>query len=253
MKRPEIILLDEATSSVDTETEQLIQEAFRTLCKGRTTFIVAWVFHEAKSANLTNFVYSHRLSTIMKADRIMVVKDGEIIEHGSHEELIHSKGKYHDLWSKQILVKPVKEITKPDSRHSSRSRSPKKREAIVVNDLEPERSETELAEALRTTSHSEGPCNAPQRTERLNQGSTTETETALKLKPDAPEFVPRSSREITEETSSKAGSKHDAKERLKREKEERKEDRKAHHGALRKTAKKQGKKPGELDGKSSAA
>ncbi|KAH6648571.1 hypothetical protein BKA67DRAFT_522831 [Truncatella angustata] len=89
LKRPDIVLLDEATSSVDTETEQKIQDGLRILCEARTTFIVA-----------------HRLSTVMNADIIFVVSDGEVVEQGSHEELLEKKGKYAELWSKQIFVKP---------------------------------------------------------------------------------------------------------------------------------------------------
>ncbi|KAH8676063.1 hypothetical protein BX600DRAFT_194705 [Xylariales sp. PMI_506] len=95
LKRPDIVLLDEATSSVDTETEQKIQDGLRVLCESRTTFIVA-----------------HRLSTVMNADIIFVVADGQIVEQGSHEELLERKGKYSELWSKQIFVKP-KEAKEP--------------------------------------------------------------------------------------------------------------------------------------------
>jgi ABC-type multidrug transport system ATPase subunit len=91
--------------------------------------------------------YRHRLSTIMRADRILVVMNGEIIEEGSHEDLIHSQGKYHDLWSKQIFVKPANE--------SSRSRSPGKRDADIINDLSPGRQTAELAKVMKTTAHDE--------------------------------------------------------------------------------------------------
>ncbi|KAI0159565.1 hypothetical protein GGR57DRAFT_428761 [Xylariaceae sp. FL1272] len=89
LKNPEIVLLDEATSAVDTDTEQKIQDGLRALCENRTTFIVA-----------------HRLSTVMNADVIFVVANGQVVERGSHEELIAKKGKYAELWSKQIFVKP---------------------------------------------------------------------------------------------------------------------------------------------------
>lgn len=75
----------EATSAIDTETEAKIQEALSRLCKDRTTFIVA-----------------HRLSTIVNADRIVVVNNGKIMEQGTHESLISSGGKYAELWSKQV-------------------------------------------------------------------------------------------------------------------------------------------------------
>lgn len=196
----------------------------------------------------------------MKADCIMVVKDGEIIEHGSHEELIHSKGKYHDLWSKQILVKPVKDVVQSASRSTSRSRSrspQKKRVAVIVNDLEPERPKTELAHALRTTNHSEGERsvleNSEQETSATNrsqgnqQGSNTDTENMQKLKADAPEFIPCHLRnnETAPENTGKVESKHDTKERIRKEKDERKTNR----GNIRKAAKKAGKKPEALDGK----
>jgi ABC-type multidrug transport system ATPase subunit len=83
----------------------------------------------------------------MKADHILVVMNGEIIEEGSHEELIHKKGKYQNLWSKQLFVKPADEC--------NRSRSPQKRDANIINDLTPNRQTTELAKVLKTTPHEE--------------------------------------------------------------------------------------------------
>ena len=83
--RPAIFVLDEATSSVDTETEMKIQHAIQTALSGRTSFIIA-----------------HRLSTIRGADRILVVQDGEITESGSHKELLKLKGYYHDLYVNQF-------------------------------------------------------------------------------------------------------------------------------------------------------
>ncbi|KAI0484855.1 hypothetical protein GGR56DRAFT_47116 [Xylariaceae sp. FL0804] len=88
LKRPDIVLLDEATSSVDTDTEQKIQDGLSVLCQGRTTFVVA-----------------HRLSTVMNADVIFVIDGGEVVEQGGHEELIAKNGRYAELWSKQIFVK----------------------------------------------------------------------------------------------------------------------------------------------------
>jgi len=82
---PAIFVLDEATSSIDTQTEQLIQQAIDHLLKGRTSFLIA-----------------HRLSTIRHADVILVVKDGKIIERGAHEELLRQKGYYHSLYTKQF-------------------------------------------------------------------------------------------------------------------------------------------------------
>ena len=80
-----ILILDEATSSVDTRTEVQIQKAMDNLMKGRTSFVIA-----------------HRLSTIRDADLILVMKDGDIIEQGSHDELLAKKGFYADLYNSQF-------------------------------------------------------------------------------------------------------------------------------------------------------
>mgnify|MGYP000835598728 FL=1 len=82
---PPMLILDEATSSIDTRTEIKIQEAFAKLMEGRTSFIVA-----------------HRLSTIQSADVILVMKDGHIIEQGNHEELLAKNGFYHKLYYSQF-------------------------------------------------------------------------------------------------------------------------------------------------------
>jgi hypothetical protein len=86
----------------------------------------------------------------MRADHILVVMNGEIIEQGSHHDLIHKKGKYHDLWSKQIFVMP--EDKRP------RSKSPKKRDGHLINDLSPGQDKIELAKALQTTEHEGSEC-----------------------------------------------------------------------------------------------
>lgn len=85
--RPPMLILDEATSSIDTRTELKVQEAFAKLMEGRTSFIVA-----------------HRLSTIQEADLILVMKDGNIIEQGSHEELLRQQGFYYRLYNSQFSV-----------------------------------------------------------------------------------------------------------------------------------------------------
>ena len=79
------LILDEATSSVDTRTEELVQKAMDALTKGRTSFIIA-----------------HRLSTIKNADLILVMKDGNIIEQGSHNELMEKNGFYTELYNSQF-------------------------------------------------------------------------------------------------------------------------------------------------------
>ena len=85
---PKILILDEATSSVDTRLELLIQKAMKNLMKGRTSFVIA-----------------HRLSTIQEADKILVLKEGQIIEQGNHESLLAAKGFYYDLYMSQFSKK----------------------------------------------------------------------------------------------------------------------------------------------------
>jgi len=85
LAQPEIFIMDEATSSVDTLTEALIQRGMETLMKGRTSFVIA-----------------HRLSTIKRADRILVIEDGRIAEMGTHGELLRKGGKYYQLYTKQF-------------------------------------------------------------------------------------------------------------------------------------------------------
>jgi ATP-binding cassette subfamily B multidrug efflux pump len=83
---PQVLILDEATSSVDTRTEVLVQKAMSRLMKGRTSFVIA-----------------HRLSTIRDADTILVMDHGRIVEQGSHEELLARKGFYFDLYNSQFV------------------------------------------------------------------------------------------------------------------------------------------------------
>ena len=82
---PPMLILDEATSSIDTRTEIKVQEAFQRMMEGRTSFIVA-----------------HRLSTIRQADVILVMKEGNIIEQGTHEELLQKGGFYKNLYESQF-------------------------------------------------------------------------------------------------------------------------------------------------------
>jgi ATP-binding cassette subfamily B protein len=92
---PRIFVLDEATSSIDTSTEINIQKGIDYLLKDRTSFIIA-----------------HRLSTIKKADIILVVKDGKIVEQGTHKSLIESRGYYYTLYTKQFEEEKILEVLK---------------------------------------------------------------------------------------------------------------------------------------------
>ena len=84
---PKILILDEATSNLDTESELFIQESLSELMKGRTTLVIA-----------------HRLSTIRQADQILVIEAGEIAEKGTHEELIKQSGRYYQLYTYQARI-----------------------------------------------------------------------------------------------------------------------------------------------------
>ena len=93
VRDPSLLVLDEATSSIDTETEAIIQKALDSLLIGRTSFIIA-----------------HRLSTIRKADRILVLKDGAIIEDGNHKSLLKQKGYYYRLYSSQYFLESEEQV-----------------------------------------------------------------------------------------------------------------------------------------------
>jgi subfamily B ATP-binding cassette protein MsbA len=87
LANPRILILDEATSSLDSESEALIQEGLSYLMKGRTTFVIA-----------------HRLSTIRQADQILFLEEGLIRERGTHEDLIEARGRYYDLYTRQYAL-----------------------------------------------------------------------------------------------------------------------------------------------------
>ncbi|MDR7857674.1 ABC transporter ATP-binding protein [Tissierella sp.] len=93
VRNPKLFVLDEATSSIDTETEQVIQNAINTVLEGRTSFVIA-----------------HRLSTIRNADKILVIRDGKIQESGNHKELIKKKGYYYNLYTNQFIEEKSMDI-----------------------------------------------------------------------------------------------------------------------------------------------
>lgn len=90
---PQILVMDEATSSVDTQTEHLLQQSLEKVLEGRTSFVIA-----------------HRLSTIRSADTILVIDRGELIEQGSHETLVAKRGTYFDLYQKQFQIEQEKNL-----------------------------------------------------------------------------------------------------------------------------------------------
>ena len=90
LKDPRVLVLDEATSSLDSESEALVQEALERLMEGRTTFVIA-----------------HRLSTVRDADRILVLDEGKIVEEGTHDQLLGMGGLYADLYSRQFEAETI--------------------------------------------------------------------------------------------------------------------------------------------------
>ena len=108
LANPRLLILDEATSSLDSESEALIQDGLRSLRRGRTTFVIA-----------------HRLSTIQSADQILVLEGGEIVERGTHEQLLAAAGRYKQLYDKQYkferdrFINPGEDFT-PDLPQAAR-------------------------------------------------------------------------------------------------------------------------------------
>jgi len=213
LKNPKILILDEATSSVDSETEAQIQKSLRELCAGRTTFIIA-----------------HRLSTIINADQVIVVTEGNIVEQGTHAALLKANGHYKRLWTHQLEQQTGRQMAKGAIEET------KKDAGLLVNDVSSGEEDAKLlkkavsATGRRTHrdhhgSHerltNSGDTNATDRNKhakgRLRSpvntliGSTSRrisphrqveklhsepvVPTRQTLKPDTPEFVPKSVRE----------------------------------------------------------
>ena len=121
IKNPRIIMLDEATAALDTETEQHIQEALETLGRGRTMLVIA-----------------HRLSTIRNADQILVLNDGKVAERGTHDELMEMDGRYKSMWRRQDRAQKAEEqISK------LKNKADKLRQEATAEDTSPETSEDE--------------------------------------------------------------------------------------------------------------
>jgi subfamily B ATP-binding cassette protein MsbA len=119
LAEPRILILDEATSSLDSESEQMIQEGLSYLMRGRTTFVIA-----------------HRLSTIRRADQILVIEQGRIVERGNHEQLYAAQGRYYDLYTKQHGVESNLFLApgEADSAEAAAANSAKDAEDIDVAD-----------------------------------------------------------------------------------------------------------------------
>ena len=119
IRNPKILILDEATSSLDAENEKEVQEALEKLMKGRTVIVIA-----------------HRLSTIRNADNIVCMKDGSVVEQGTHEELMEKKGAYHKLISQQILEDKKKNAVEDEGKRSIEDdkKNVEKTEEKVEND-----------------------------------------------------------------------------------------------------------------------
>jgi ABC-type multidrug transport system fused ATPase/permease subunit len=122
LAEPRILILDEATSSLDSESEQMIQEGLSYLMKGRTTFVIA-----------------HRLSTIRRADQILVMEQGQIVERGTHEELYTARGRYYDLYTRQhglennlFLAPGEGDLAVPETAGNGSSRNGKQVDALGV-------------------------------------------------------------------------------------------------------------------------
>jgi ABC-type transport system involved in Fe-S cluster assembly fused permease/ATPase subunit len=162
LKDPKIIILDEATSSVDNETEELIQTGLAKLCAGRTTFVIA-----------------HRLSTIMNADLIVVIKDGKILEQGSSRELFKRKGKYYSLWSKQMGI--IDALTKEDEVDTP-PESILERSSEQGNDGDNQPGKNTISSRAANPTHPRGSSG-----QSTGSGQTGHSS----LRPEASEFVPK--------------------------------------------------------------
>ncbi|PGH23340.1 hypothetical protein AJ80_02593 [Polytolypa hystricis UAMH7299] len=173
IKNPNIVLLDEATSSVDSETEAQVQASLKHLTTRRTTFVIA-----------------HRLSTIVNADRIMVVKEGQIVETGTHAELLEKKGQYHRLWSLQgamggAAVLPSQETGNlfDDLDHDIFGDENSCHDSSSSEDPSKQVSKLKTKLSVNTQLSTQ--------TVRHDDATKSNATCQKKWKPDAPEFVPR--------------------------------------------------------------
>ncbi|KZF19752.1 hypothetical protein L228DRAFT_40172 [Xylona heveae TC161] len=179
LRNPPIVLLDEATSMVDIETEILIQTAFKRLTAERTTFIVA-----------------HRLSTVVSADLIIVIHNGEIMEKGNHKQLLEAKGRYYDLWSKQFFSVP-EEDKQPEAEgdpvQSETKADHRGNEAQDASGTKDDQSMIIAERSEDTRKENVPPGNTNDQVPNANDtlAGMTDTPRAKLWKPEAPDFVPQ--------------------------------------------------------------
>ena len=172
LKNPDIILLDEATSSVDSETEGKIQAALDKLSENRTTFIVA-----------------HRLSTIVDADLVLVIKEGAILEQGPPAELLKSKGKYYNLWAKQMGIHIPAEVDSGEKNSDN--------DGEVHDSPKPSKGDLSDMPTTNRVNQAEGDKSRKASTRPTPRKASSSKHKVLSafgkkiFRPDAPEFVPQ--------------------------------------------------------------
>lgn len=177
LKNAKIILLDEATSSVDSETEGKIQEALKILSKGRTTFVVA-----------------HRLSTIVDADLIIVIKEGAILEQGPPAELLQTKGKYYRLWTKQMGIQAgpnspdggTEDTEKEVGSETKQGKQKEHAKRIPKSNQESEKSHSDSGNGSKKANRPD-----PKKNPSSNHMAVFGANVKKMFRPDAPEFVPQ--------------------------------------------------------------
>lgn len=159
IKDPRIILLDEATAALDTETEEHIQEALKTLARGRTMLVIA-----------------HRLSTITMCDQILVLHEGKVAERGNHLELLAMKGRYAAMWRKQVRAQRAAEEAKVLKDKAERLRR-ESMDSSAVRDRKPQ--DGESPQSSDEDDHSQAVASTPKEPSELQRTLSTSPKTAV--------------------------------------------------------------------------